>query len=327
MAEILVVVEHRKQQLSDISFEMLSKGRQLADQSGNELVAVVIGKNLDKHAAEIANWADKVLLVKEGELEGALAEPYQKILSFVIKERKPRLVLIGHSSFGMDLAPALAIDVGSPFASDCTDIFIENGDILIKRAIYNGKVEATYSFAPSETIILTGRPGQFPIEQGQTKGSIEEIDSPLDEEIDYKRFEGYIEPTETGEVDITRSSILVSVGRGIKDKENIAIAEELAKALSGDLACSRPVSDNKWLSEAHHVGLSGKIVAPKLYLALGISGAFQHTVGIKGSETVIVVNKDPKAPIFGVADYGIVDDIFEIVPELTRKINELRRNS
>ena len=322
MAEILVVVEHRKQQLTDISFEMLSKGRQLADQSGNELLAVVIGKDIDKYAAEIANWADKVLVVKEGKLEGSLAEPYQKILSLIIKERKPRLVLIGHSSFGMDLAPALAIGVGYPLAADCTDISIENGNVRVRRAIYNGKVEAVYSFAPCGTVMVTGRPGQFPIEQGQRKGNIEEIDSPLKEEIDYKKFECYVEPAETGEVDITKSNILVSVGRGIKDKENIAMAEELAKVLGGDVACSRPVSDNKWLSNAHHVGLSGKTVKPKLYLALGISGAFQHTVGIKESETIIAVNKDPKAPIFAVADYGIIDDIFKVVPALTQRISE-----
>lgn len=322
MAEILVVVEHRKQQLTDISLEMLSKGRQLADRSGNDLLAVVIGKDIEKFAAEIANWADKVLAVKEDKLEGSLAEPYQKILSAIIKERKPKLVLIGHSSFGMDLAPALAFDVESPLASDCTDVFIENGNILVSRLIYNGKVEARYSFAPCETIVVTGRPGQFPMEQGQKQGEIEEIDSPLKEESDYKRFEGYVEPPETGEVDITKSNILVSVGRGIRDKESIAMAEELARVLGGDLACSRPVSDNKWLPEAHHVGLSGKIVKPQLYLALGISGAFQHTIGIKGAETIIAVNKDPKAPIFAVANYGIIDDIFKVVPALTQRISE-----
>jgi electron transfer flavoprotein alpha subunit len=321
MAGILVVIEHRKQRLTDISLEMLSKGRQLADQWGSELIAVVIAKDIDKYAAETANWADKVLAVKEDKLEGSLAEPYQKIMSVFIKERKTALVLIGHSSFGMDLAPALAVEVGSPFVSDCTDISIADGNVTVKRALYNGKIEATYSFVPSPTIIVTGRPGQFTIEQGQKKGTVEKIDSPLDGEIDYKRFEGYVEPPETDEVDITKSSILVSVGRGIKDKDSIAMAEQLAKLLGGDLACSRPVSDNKWLSEAHHVGLSGKIVKPKLYLALGISGAFQHTVGIKGAETIVAINKDPKAHIFAVADYGIVDDIFKVVPALIQRLS------
>ena len=172
--------------------------------------------------------------------------------------------------------------------------------------------------------MVTGRPNQFPIEQGQRKGNIEEIDSPLKEEIDYKRFEGYVEPPQTGEVDITKSNTLVSVGRGIKDKENIAMAEELAKVLGGGIACSRPVSDNKWLSKAHHVGLSGKTVKPKLYLTLGISGAFQHLVGMKDSEIIVAINKDPRAPIFTVADYGIIDDMFKVVPALTQRINELK---
>jgi electron transfer flavoprotein alpha subunit len=326
MAEILVVTEHRNQELADVSREMLSKGRQLANQWSNKLLAVIIGNDIDKQAAEIAKWADKTLTVKNAKLlGGSLAEPYQKILSPIIKERKPKLVLIAHSSFGMDLAPALAVELGVPIATDCTDISMENGNIVVKRSIYNGKVDALYSFAPCETTMVTGRVGQFPIEEAQGKGEIEEIDSPLKEEIDYKRFEEYIEPEETGEVDITKSDILVSVGRGIKDKENIAIAEELAKVLGGDLACSRPISDNKWLSEAHHVGLSGKTVKPKVYLALGISGAFQHLVGMSKSDTIIAINKDPKAPIFNVAHYGIVDDLFKVVPTLTKRISELKR--
>ena len=326
MAEMLIVIEHRKQRLADISLEMLSKGTLVAGQSGYELTGVIIGRNVDRFATEVAKWVDKVLLIKEGSLEDSLSEPYQKILSPLIKERKPKLVLIGGSSFGMDLAPALAIDVGAPLCSDCIDIMIENEDIRVKRALLNGKVEATYSFAPSVTIILTGRPGQFPIIPGEKQGSSEEISSPLREEINYKRFEGFIEPPETGEVDITKSSILVSVGKGIKDGTHISLAEELAKALGGELACSRPVSDNKWLPEAHHVGLSGRIVKPKLYLALGISGAFQHVIGIKGAETVIAINKDPKAPIFTVSDYAVIDDIFKVVPAVIEKIKEYKNS-
>lgn len=324
MAEMLIVIEHRKQRLADISLEMLSKGAMVAGQSGYELTGVIIGRNADRFASEVAKWADKVLLIKEDSLEDSLSEPYQKILSALIKERQPRLVLIGGSSFGMDLAPALAIEVGAPLCSDCIDIMIENEDIHVKRALLNGKVEATYSFAPSVTIILTGRPGQFPVTPGEKQGSFEEIGSPLREEINYKRFEGFIEPPETREVDITKSSTLVSVGKGIKGSENIPLAEELAKALGGELACSRPVSDNKWLPEARHVGLSGRIVKPKLYLALGISGAFQHVIGIKGAETVIAINKDPKAPIFAVSDYAVIDDIFKVVPAVIQKIKEYK---
>ena len=200
---------------------------------------------------------------------------------------------------------------------------MEDGKVLVKRSIYNGKVNALYSFVPCETVMVTGRVGQFPIESSETNGEIERIDSPAIDRIDYKRFEGYTEPEENGEIDITKSEILVSVGRGIKNKESIAMAEELARILGADLACTRPVSDNDWLPKAYHVGLSGKTVKPRVYLALGISGAFQHVVGIDKSDVIVAINKDPKAPIFNVADFGIVNDLFEVVPPLVQTIREM----
>lgn len=323
MAEILVVIEHRNGSLANVSLEMLTKGRELAERASGELLAVIIGNNVDTFLPLLAQRADKVVAVKNGKLEHALAEPYQKTLAPIIKERKPKLVLIGHSSFGMDLAPALAVDVGAALASDCTSIAIENGTITVTRAIYNGKVNAVYSFAPSETVIVTGRPGEFPVEDGRKGGSIEEIDRPLEEGIDYKSFEGYIEP-EVSDIDITKAEVLVAVGRGMKDKGNIELAESLANALGGVLACSRPVVDYGWLPSAHQVGLSGKTVKPKLYIALGISGAFQHMVGLRGSKMIVAINKDAKAPIFADADYGIVDDVLKVVPILTQRINELK---
>jgi len=323
VAEILVVIEHRKQNLADVSLEMLTKGRQLADQAGDELVAAVIGKDTDSYIPRLAKWADKVLICNSDKLGQSLSEPYQKVLSLIIEERKPKLVLIGHSSFGMDLAPALAVEVGAPLATDCTNIAVENGIITITRSIYSGKVNAVYSLTPSETVILTSRPGEFPVEEGQQRENIEEIDYPIEGDINYKRLEGYIEP-EVSEIDITQARVLVSVGRGIKDKANIELAEELAKVLGGVVACSRPVVDYGWLPSSHQVGLSGKTVNPKLYLALGISGAFQHMVGLRGSEMIIAINKDSEAPIFTIADYGIVDDIFKVVPILIQKINDLK---
>ena len=323
MVEILVVVEYRKHSLTDVSLEILSKGRHLANQMGGELLAVVIGKDANTYAQRLAQWADKVLAVKNDELEDSQAEPYQKTLAPIIKERKPQLVLIGHSSFGMDLAPALAVDMGAPLVTDCINIAIDNGTITVTRAIYNGKVNAAYSFAPSETVIVTGRPGEFPVEEGHQMGSVEEIDCLLDEEIDYKRFEGYIEP-EVSDIDITKAEVLIAVGRGIKDKGNIEFAEELANALGGVLACSRPVVDYGWLPSGHQVGLSGKTVKPKLYLALGISGAFQHMVGLRGSNMIVAINRDAKAPIFSDANYGIVDDVLKVVPILTQRINDLK---
>ena len=323
MAEILVVAEHRQQTLADVSLQMLSKGRQLADQVGAELLAVVIGRNMGGYAQELARWADKVLAVMNEKIGELLAEPSQKILSSIIKERKPSLVLMGHSSFSMDLAPALAVELGAPLATDCIDLFMDNGRITATRSIYNGKVNAVYSFAPCETVIVTGRVGEFPIEDWDKQGEIEEIDYPLEEEFNYKQFEGYIEQ-EVGGVDITQAEVVVSIGRGIKDKQNTELAQQLASELGGVVACSRPVVDYGWLPSERQVGLSGKTVKPKLYLALGISGAFQHVVGLKGSQMIVAINKDARAPIFSVADYGIVDDIFKVVPLLVQKIAALK---
>lgn len=323
MAEILVVIEHRKQSLADVSLQMLSKGRQLANHTGAELVAVVIGKNEFAYSEKIAAWADKVLIVRTDTTVDSLAEPYQKILTSIIKERKPGLVLMGHSSFGMDLAPALAIATDSPLTTDCVDMAIENGIISATRSLYNGKINAVFTFPPVDTAIVTGRVGEFSLTEGNQQGTIEEIIMSPEEDFSYKQFQGYIEQT-SGGLDITKSDILISVGRGIKEKENINIAEELAKVLGGVVSCSRPVVDNGWLPLERQVGLSGKTVQPRLYIAVGISGAFQHMVGMKGSRIIVAINKDIHAPIFNVADYGIVDDALKVLPELTKKIAELK---
>ncbi|KPK89156.1 MAG: hypothetical protein AMJ94_12885 [Deltaproteobacteria bacterium SM23_61] len=323
MAEILVAIEHRKQSLAEVSLQMLSKGRQLCDQTGDELVAVVMGRVASGYAERLARWADRVLVARNDKAGESLAEPCQKVLTSIIKERKPRLVLIGHSSFGMDLAPALAVAVNAPLATDCISIGIENGAISVTRSIYNGKVNAQLSFTQVDTVIITGRVGEFTAEECNKRGKVEEIDVSWDEAFPYKQFQGYIEQPSRG-VDITQSDILVSVGRGIKEKENIKIAESLAEALGAVVACSRPVIDNGWLSAERQVGLSGKTVKPKLYMAIGISGAFQHMVGMKGSRMIVAINKDSRAPIFDIADYGIVDDVLKVLPELTKQIVELK---
>ena len=324
MNEILVVAEYRKQTLADATLQAISKGRQLADQAGVELVAVVIGKNLVEYTGTLVKWADRVLAVSSQDLDNSLAEPYQRMLPFLSRERKPGIVMMGHSSFGMDLAPSLAVELEAPLATDCIDIKMNGDSILATRSIYNGKVHATYSLASRDTVIITTRIGEFAVEESNRQGHIEKIDFSFEEEFKYKKFEGYLEPAASG-VDIAQASVLVSVGRGIREKENIEMAEKLAKVLGGVVSCSRPVVDCGWLPPECQVGLSGKTVSPKLYLALGISGAFQHLVGMKGSKLTVAINKDARAPIFNIADYGIVDDMFRVVPELIKKIAEYNK--
>ncbi|HEY32082.1 MAG TPA: electron transfer flavoprotein subunit alpha/FixB family protein [Dehalococcoidia bacterium] len=323
MSSILVVAEHRNQTLADVSYQVLSKGRQLADQAQMELLAAVAGVDIDAYAKELTRWADRVIIVNNDQLEEPLAEPYQKLIAHLIREIRPGIVLMGHSSFAMDLVPSLSVELGIPLVTDCVDIFWQNGDILVTRSIYNGKANASYSFAQSETILITGRVGEFPVEEGQRQGWIEEIEFAFEEECDYKKFEGYLEVEAAG-VDITQAEVLVSVGRGIKEKKNLEIVEELARVLGGVVSCSRPVVDYGWLPSERQVGLSGKTVQPKLYLGLGISGAFQHVVGMKGARMTVAINKDAKAPIFSVANYGIVDDVLKVVPALVNKISELK---
>jgi len=323
MSSVMVMAEHRNRALADVSYQVLSKGRQLADQAQVELLAVVAGSDVDAYAKQLSRWADRVLAVKNDRLEEPLAEPYQRLLSRLITERKPQIVLMGHSSFTADLVPSLSVGLGVPLATDCIDILWQNGDLLVMRSIYNGKLNATYSFAQSETVMITGRVGEFAVEECQRQGLVEEIDFAFEDEFDYKKFEGYLE-AEAGGVDITQAEVLVSVGRGIKDKKNLEMVEELARVLGGVVSCSRPIVDYGWLPSERQVGLSGKTVQPKLYLGLGISGAFQHVVGMKGARMTVAINKDAKAPIFNVANYGIVDDVLKVVPALVNKISELK---
>jgi electron transfer flavoprotein alpha subunit len=324
MNEILVLAEHRQGQIRDITFEMLSKGAELAEKTGAELTAVLFGKNVKDHSKALSEYAKRVLLIEDSRLENFNSDAYQVALSYIIKERKPLLILIGHTSYGIDLAPALAASMNIPVATDCIDLEYQNETLTVTRQMYGGKVNAKAVLNKAESYIITVRQATFPIQKKTPPNpEIIEVPSPITEEVTTKRFIEYVSPPPGG-VDISSAEVLVGVGRGIKDVCNIPIVEELAKALNGTLACSRPIVDKGWLPNDRQVGSSGKTVKPKAYIALGISGAFQHVLGMKSSGLIISVNKDPNAPIFSVADYGVVDDLFKIVPPLKNKIYELK---
>ncbi|MFC1932797.1 electron transfer flavoprotein subunit alpha/FixB family protein [Chloroflexota bacterium] len=322
MDRIFVLAEHRKGGFRDITWEMLNKGRELASGSGSELIAVLLGYGVKDLAQQLAQRADQVLFMEHERLENFNSETYQKVLSNLIAEYKPGLTLIGHTAFGMDLAPSLAAQLELPLSTDCVDLHLEGGELTTIRQKYADKVNAEISFPGAKQYIVTVRPGSFPMDgEGAKAGEIKGLSLPV-EEIEYKRFIEYVEAA-LGEVDIAQADVLVSVGNGIGDVKNIPIVSELADALGATLSCSRPVVDKKWLPKERQVGTSGKTIKPKVYLAVGISGAFQHIAGIKGG-TIIAINKDPKAPIFRVADYGIVGDLFKVVPLLKRRVSELK---
>jgi electron transfer flavoprotein alpha subunit len=325
MREILVLAEHRQGVIRDVTFEMLTKGRELAGKTNTELTAVLLGKDIENHTKTLSDYAKKVLLVEDPKLENFNSEAYQKVLSNIIRERKPLLTLIGHTSFGVDLAPSLAVSLNSPLATDCIDLEFDGETLTVTRQMYGGKVNVKAVLRKADNYIATIRQATFPSEKETSmNGEIVKVPSSISEEITKKRFVEYVLPPPGG-VDITAAEVLVGVGRGIKDGSNISPIEELAKTLGGALACSRPIVDKGWLPNDRQVGSSGKTVKPKLYIALGISGAFQHVLGMKNSDLIIAVNKDPKAPIFGVADYGVVEDLFKIISPLKSKILELRR--
>jgi len=323
MTKIFVLVEHRQGQIRDITYEMLTKARELAEKTNAELTAIILGKNIKEQAKPLTEYAKTVIAVDDPRLENFNSEAYKKILSKLVAEHKPALVLIGHTSYGIELAPRLATTLNLPLATDCIDLAFEAEAFTVTRQMFGGKVNTKATLRKAETYIATIRQAAFTAQKPATplNGQITETPSPLTEEITEKRFLQYVLPPPGG-VDITAADKLIGIGRGIKDAANIPQIEELAKTLGGVMSCSRPIVDKGWLPNDRQVGTSGKTVKPKLYLALGISGAFQHVLGMKNSDLIIAVNKDPKAPIFNFADYGIVEDLFKIVPSLKSKVNE-----
>ena len=325
MTEIFVLAEHRQGTTRDITFEMLTKAHELAEKTNKDLTAIILGKDIKEQAKALAEYAKTVIIVQDPKLENFNSEAYKKILTQLITEHKPSLVLMGHTSYGIELAPRLAAALNTPLATDIIDLTLENDTLTVTRQMYGGKVNVKATMRKAETYMATIRQATFTPKKPEppANGQITETPSPLTEEITEKHFIQYILPPPGG-VDITAAEKLVGVGRGIKDQTNIPALEDLAKTLGAVLSCSRPIVDKGWLPSDRQVGSSGKTVKPKLYLAMGISGAFQHILGMKGSDLIIAVNKDPKAPIFSFADYAIVEDLFKILPSLKNKVNELR---
>jgi len=325
MTEIFVLAEHRQGTIRDITYEMLTKAREIAQKTNTETTAIILGKDTKEKAKPLTEHAKKIITIEDAKLENFNSDAYQKVLSALIKEHKPLLTLIGHTSYGIDLAPRLATALGLPLATDCIDLTFEGETLTITRQMYGGKVNVKATAHKSESYLATIRPATFEPKKPPTplNAQIIEKPSPLTEEITTKRFIQYVLPPPGG-VDITAAEKLVGIGRGIKDQANMPIMEELAKTLGAVLACSRPIVDKGWLPNDRQVGSSGKTVKPKLYIAFGISGAFQHVLGMKNSDLIIAINKDPNAPIFSFADYAITEDLFKIVPALKSKIYELK---
>jgi len=323
MSGVLVVTEQRQGAWNKMSFEALAAGQQLAAMLGVPCSAAVLGAGISPLTTELATKKlAQVFSVQHDLLAEYTSDGYVIALEQAIKQSGAEYVLLPHTYQVRDFAPALATRFGQVLISDV--IAVHEGPIFV-RQLLQGKLNADYrktaSASASAPCFVSVQAGTFRAESVEDgTAEIVSADVALDSaQIRNKPGERFRESAQT--VDLSAAPLIVSVGRGIKEEENIAIVQELADALGAELAASRPICDNGWLPMERQVGSSGQTVAPKLYLAVGISGAIQHLVGMKGAKTIIAINKDENAPIFEVADYGIVGDLFEVVPALTKAIN------
>jgi len=322
---ILVITEQRQGKWNPVTFETLSAAQQVAAETKSSLAALVIGKEVRALADELAaNQIEEVLLIENDLLEPYTADGFTIALGQAVAQAKPDIVLLPHTYQVRDFAPALAAAAGKGLIADCIGYRYEGGRLIFVRQMFQGKTAADVAFVGAAPWFASFQAGAFrgdQVARGTAPAFVKPIVVELKpEQIRTKPLELFREAKQA--VDLTQAAIIVSVGRGIKAQENIAIAEKLAKLLGGELAASRPICDEGWLPMDRQVGSSGQTVAPKLYLALGISGAIQHVVGMKGSRTIVAINKDANAPIFEVADYGIVGDIFELIPALTEALEK-----
>ncbi len=313
MGDILVITEHLKGEFQDITFEMVGRAKEMADSSGGQCVAVTFG-SMNEKAGELGA-ADSVISV--GGSDDFNPESYAAAVQSVVSAKSPSLVMVGSTSMGMDIANAVATVLDIPTISYCTDINTSSSGFSCTSSMYGGKMNAVTNVDGSAvTMILAGA---FNADVGRISGSPTVEDFSADSGAGKIRFKQLIEP-EAGDVDITQSEILVAVGRGIGSKDDIELAEELAEVLDADMACSRPLVDAGWMPRARQVGKSGMKVKPKVYIALGISGAPEHIEGMKSSSTIIAINSDKNAPIFDVAHYGMTEDLFDVVEELVEEL-------
>jgi len=315
MSDVLAVADHRRGELRDVSRELVTAGRALADDLGGELHVAVIAGDVEAFADRLSlagvdtvHTVDATAEFNHDLFAGATAALFEAV--------SPTALLVPNSVNGLDYAPAVANRLDLPLVADAVDLSYDGG-LVATREMYGSKVETTVEVT-EEPFAVTVRGGEWPAAKEPAETSIEPFDYEFDESASGARVQGY-EEVGAGDVDIADAEFLVSVGRGIEEEENLELIEELVEVTGATLSSSRPIVDNGWLPKNRQVGQSGKQVTPDVYLAIGISGAVQHVAGMKGAETIIAVNTDPNAPVFDVADYGIVGDLFDVVPALVEE--------
>lgn len=314
MGQIVVVGETSEGTLTDASRELLKKAREIASGDGDTVSIVVFGNSVRDSVASAS--ADEAIVISGSGVEEYHPETYEIALAHLLEDIRPTLVLMGNTTMGMDLGAAVAARRNVSMVAYCTALTLDGGTLIATSQVYGGKLSAEIEVIQTGTVV-TVVPGSWPQEVAAGNPRIRDVEAPAPERM---RLVTVIEPESGHDVDITKADILVSVGRGIQDPDNLELAQALAEALQGVVSCSRPVVDAGWLPRSRQVGKSGQTVKPKVYLALGISGAPEHLQGMKDSEFIIAVNSDERAPIFEVAQYGATADILDLMPVLTEKL-------
>lgn len=322
MADIFAHIEHTQGVADDSALELLTAAKKIFPDAPVTAIVMGSGGDVDKVANEMAASYNGVWKVDNDAFSFPDAEAARKALVNILPN--DCVLLVPHAHLGMDLSPGLSIKLDSAYVPDIVDVEgLEGSSLKVIRQEFAGQVSAHVHADISSGAVINVRPGVFAADESKAGGGDVVDKSGEIGDVSVKRK--YLETVqaEAGEVDITKSEVLVSVGRGIEEEDNVEMVFDLAEAMGADVSCSRPIVDAKWLEKARQVGTSGQTVKPKVYMALGISGSFQHMGGIKGNPFIVAVNKNPKAPIFQVADVGIEADILEFVPELTEKLQEL----
>ena len=323
MPRIFAYIVHTGGAPDDSAAELAAAARRIDPAQTPAAVVAGWGAELDTVCEAVRGSYAEVWRISHPTVAYPDAEVIRKALVAVLP--KGSIVLVPHAHFGVDLSPGLSIKLDAAYVPDVVDIDgLQGATLKLVRQEFGGAVSTHVRCDISSGAVLNIRPGAFkPLEGASVNGQVIDHSAELGDLTVRRRYLETV-ASESGGVDISKEPVLVSIGRGIQDKDNVAIAEELASAMGAAVSCSRPVVDAKWLEKSRQVGSSGKTVKPKVYMALGISGSFQHLAGIKGNPFIIAINKNPKAPIFRVADVGIVDDILEFIPEMTAKIQEQR---
>jgi electron transfer flavoprotein alpha subunit len=323
---VMIIAEQREGDIRKISYELVSEGRRLADSYGQEVTAVLLGSNVKDKAAKLGNYgADKVIVADDPRLETYTTDAYASVIAEIAKANSPDILLLGASAQGKDLAGRLSARLGAGLAQDCTGLTVEDGNLIAVRPIYAGKAYAKVTFNESRPQMATARPNVMAISEPDESrsASIEDAAFTLDDGMIKTKVIDVVKD-ESGKMDLTEADKIISGGRGMKGPEGYGILEEVADLIGATVGASRSAVDAGWRPQSDQVGQTGKVVSPNLYIACGISGAIQHLAGMSTSKVIVAINKDPEAPIFQKADYGVVDDLFKIVPAMKEEIKKIQ---